>query len=169
MNPPVLVTPPSQPIVLLDDLAAHLRLDADDDLPLVEQLGEAATAYLDGWAGVLGRCVMPQTWQVAVDEAGDVVLPMPNVTVATVDYGDGPEALDVTPSVSGPVVTVTGTGTVTFTCALPERQLPQVQLIVKLLVAHWYANREEVNVAGSVTEMPMAASALMAPLRWRML
>jgi hypothetical protein len=159
---PVLITPPARPIVLLDDLAAHLRLDADDDLALVEQLGEAATAMIDGWTGVLGRCVMPQVWQGTVDAAGEVVLPMPDVTAAEVDYGDGPVALAVTASAAGPVVTVTGAGTVTFTCALPDRLLPQAQLIVKFLVAAWYANRE----AATADDVPKAAAALIATLRW---
>lgn len=160
---PVLVTPPSQPIVLLDDLVAHLRLDADDELALVEQLGEAATAYLDGWTGVLGRCVMEQVWRVTVDAAGDVVLPMPDVTEATADYGDGPVPLEVTASASGPVVTVTAAGEVTMTCAMPARLLPSAQLIVKLLVAHWFANREAVS--GAASELPFAASALIGALR----
>jgi hypothetical protein len=157
---PVLITPPARPIVLLDDLVAHLRLDADDDLALVEQLGEAATAMLDGWTGILGRCVMPQAWRVTVDAADDVVLPMPDVTAAEADYGDGPVALAVTASPAGPVVTVTGAGTVTFTCAMPDRLLPSAQLIVKMLVAAWYANRE------SSDDMPMAAGALISALRW---
>lgn len=163
---PVIVTPPADPIVLLDDLTLHLRLDHDDDLPLVEQLGLAAEAHLDGWAGLLGRCVKRQTWKVSAAGAGVLTLPMPDVIEAAADYGDGPVPLAISISDLGPAVTVSGPCEVSFTCALPERLLSAVKVVVKMLVAHWYANREAVSVGGASSEVPMAAAAIIAQLRW---
>ncbi len=162
---PIIVTPPTEPIVLLDEMSLHLRVDTDDDLTLIQSLCDAATAYLDGWSGILGRCVMPQTWRVSVAANGTVVLPMPNVTAALADYGAGPVALDVTDCAAGPMVAVTGACTITFTCALPDRLVPQVQTIVKLLVGHWYANRE--GVGQGAAELPLAVDALVSAMRWR--
>jgi len=162
---PTLVTPPADPVVLPDDLRLYLRVDHDDDLTLIESLGAAAVAHLDGWTGVLGRCIMPQTWQIAVDAAGEVVLPMPDVTAASADYGAGPVALAVTASALGPVVDVTDSCTVTFTCSMPAHLLPGVQAVVKMLVAHWYANREAVAMS-SATELPLAVNALIMQMRW---
>lgn len=162
---PTLVTPPTDPVVLLDDLRLYLRVDHDDDLTLIESLGAAAVAHLDGWSGLLGRCIMPQTWRITVDAAGEVVLPMPDVTAASADYGDGPVALAVTASALGPVVEVAGACTVAFTCAMPAHLLPGAQAVVKMLVAHWYANREAVATGGA-TELPLAANALIMQMRW---
>jgi len=38
---------------------------------------------------------------------------------------------------------------------------------IKMLVGHWYANRETVLVGSISKEFEFAASALLAPLRWK--
>ena len=44
--------------------------------------------------------------------------------------------------------------------------VPQpVKQAILLLVGHWYANREAVNVGNIVSELPMAVEALLAPYR----
>ena len=44
--------------------------------------------------------------------------------------------------------------------------VPQpIKRAMLLLVGHWYANREAVNVGSSVNEMPMAVDALLTPYR----
>jgi uncharacterized phiE125 gp8 family phage protein len=40
-----------------------------------------------------------------------------------------------------------------------------IKQALKLIVAHWYANRETVNVGNIVNEMPWAAGLLLRPLR----
>ena len=161
---PVLVAPPASKPVTLADAKDYLRVDHSDEDAVIAALLDAAVAHLDGWTGVLGRAIMPQTWRVSA-EAGDVVLPMPDVTAASVDYGDGAVALDVTATAAGPRVTLTQDGDVTFTCGLPAQLLPSAQMAVKLLVAHWYQNREA--VAGAQQTTPLAFDALVAALRWR--
>lgn len=161
---PTLITPPASMPVTLLDVKEHLRVDHDEEDALISGLISAAVAHLDGRAGVLGRCIMPQTWRVSA-EAGDVVLPFPDVTAASVDYGDGPVVLDVTATASGPCVTLAQAGDVTFTCAMPAHLLPAVQVAIKLLVGHWYATRE--TVGQSMEALPLAFDALIAPLRRR--
>lgn len=161
---PVLVTPPASKPVTLADAKEHLRVDHDDEDAVIAALLDTAVAHLDGWSGVLGRAIMPQTWRVSAP-AGDVVLPMPDVTAASVDYGDGPVVLDVTATASGPCVTLAQAGDVTFTCAMPAHLLPAVQVAIKLLVGHWYATRE--TVGQSMEALPLAFDALIAPLRRR--
>ena len=89
---PTLVTAPSADIVSIQDLKAHLRVTNSDEDLLIAALGDAARAYLDGWTGVLGRCIMPQTWQVKA-KAGTIVLPFPDVTSVSAAYLAGPEIL----------------------------------------------------------------------------
>jgi uncharacterized phiE125 gp8 family phage protein len=64
---PVLVTPPVAAPVSLAEAKAHLRVDFDDEDALISGLIDAATQHLDGWSGVLGRALMPQTWEMSLD------------------------------------------------------------------------------------------------------
>lgn len=122
----------------------------------------AAVAHLDGWRGVLGRAIMPQTWAVTVDAAGDYVLPMPDVTEATM----GGEPLTINATALGSQVTTDSAGTITFTCAMPDEQLPAARIMILLLVGHWFANREAVNIGNITSVIPMAADMLISALRW---
>lgn len=131
---------PTHPVVLLDDMKAHLRVLHDDEDLDIQALTDAATSWLDGWDGVLGRCIMPQTWLIEPsDLAAGFRLPDVNETVANED------------------------GSMTVTCAMPAEKLPSVQAAVKLLVGHWYLNREATGKG--MAEQPFAVRALLEPLR----
>jgi hypothetical protein len=146
-------------------MKAHLRVthDAEDDL--IEALTAAAVAYLDGWTGVLGRCIGSQVWRVTLDSAGAFALPMPDVTAASADYGQGAVALVVNPYGAGPLVEVTGPCDVTFTCQMRGPMAALVAQAVKLLVGHWYQNREAVGAA--MAETPLAFDMILSAIRWR--
>lgn len=145
-----LVTPPTADLASLADMKAYLRVDHDDEDALIGDLTAAAVAYLDGWGGVLGRCIMPQTW--AFDAvAGDVESPMPDVTAAT----QGGVAI----TTDGTFIAVPADGEVQITCALPSRYLPKVKGAVQMMVADWYDNR-------APGAMPAAAMAIIASMRW---
>lgn len=143
---PVLVTPPALQLVTLDEAKLHCRVDHADDDTLIAGYIAAAVGHLDGWTGVLGRCIMPQTWRVSAC-AGDVVLPMPDVTTASAAYEAGAEVLTITATALGPCVTITEDCDVTFTCAMPTGLLASAKIAVLLLVGHWYENREAVGEA----------------------
>ena len=106
---PLLVTPPGDTPVSLDEAKAHLRVESanTDEDDLITALVSSATAYLDGYSGILGRCLMPQTWRATFqsfldcDEApislpgkvGPTLrLPFPGVTAAVVKYYDANNA-----------------------------------------------------------------------------
>jgi hypothetical protein len=161
---PVLVTAPAGVPVTVAEAKEHLRVDHSADDTLISGLISAAVGHLDGWSGVLGRCIMSQVWRVSV-EAGEVVLPMPDVTAASAGYEAGATALTVTASALGPVVTVTEDCDVTFTCAMPAGLRAAVRVAVLLLVGHWYANREAVGQG--LSELPLSVDALVSPIRWR--
>ena len=61
--PPALVTPPSGAVVTLAAAKAHLRVDHDLDDSAIGALIAAAEAHLDGYGGILGRCLLTQTWR----------------------------------------------------------------------------------------------------------
>jgi len=162
---PYQIAPPTALPVSLETLKRHLRIDAtysDFDEQLRELLA-SAVAYLDGPRGVLGRCLMAQTWAVDVTAEGTYTLPMPDVTGATVDYGDGSEALEVTRTAAGPQVRVTGAGTVEFTCEMPAINRPAVERAVKFLVEIDFERPE--GPAASALEAALQSS--IAAIRWR--
>jgi uncharacterized phiE125 gp8 family phage protein len=61
--PPVLIDPPETAPVTVAEVKAQLRITGAEDDALIQAMIDAATAYLDGWSGVLGRCLVDQTWR----------------------------------------------------------------------------------------------------------
>lgn len=160
---PTLVTPPATLPVTLAEAKAHCRVDGDYDDVVLTSLVAAAVGHLDGWTGVLGRCIVSQTWRVQA-VAGDVVLPMPDVTAAIAGYAAGASDLTITATAGGPQVTITEDCAITFTCAMPDHLQAAVKVAVLLLVGHWYANREAVGAA--MAETPMTVQMLVDQMRW---
>lgn len=179
-----LVVPPSTPAVTLAEAKEHLRVTHSAEDSAITALVAAATAHLDGANGVLGRAIMPQSYDLLLDRfpSGAIKLPVgPVVSVTGVwrtdDEGDeelvpaedyevdaGERDGWIVPVSSWPstmetinsvrVRWVAGTG-----CPTP------VRMAILLLVGHWYENREAVGAAAS--ELPLGVSALISP--WRRL
>lgn len=63
MLSPVLTVPPAILPVSLVEAKEHLIVEVDDHDDLITGLIEAATAYLDGWSGILGRALITQSWR----------------------------------------------------------------------------------------------------------
>jgi uncharacterized phiE125 gp8 family phage protein len=91
MYRPVLVTAPSITPVTLAEVKSHCRATdfTDDDVSLTGLLA-AATSHLDGWTGILGRCLCEQTWWQDFDCFQPCLrLPLfPVISVSSVKYTD---------------------------------------------------------------------------------
>lgn len=167
---PELVTKPTADVVSVRDLREYLRVDGNDEDFLIQTLRDAAVSYLDGWGGVLGRAIMPQTWREEYETGGDLRLSLPDVSSVTVTVRDAAGAWQagvgtLSRDGLGWVVTVDTSASVRvdYVCALPDTLRPSVVMAIKMLVAHWFDNR---GLAGaSLSEWPMAVDALLAPLR----
>lgn len=88
---PVRTVPPTELPVSLDQLRMHLKDPDRAEDNLILMFAEAAVGHLDGWAGILGRCLCTQTWRRDYDgfpACGIVDLPFPDVASATVAYTD---------------------------------------------------------------------------------
>lgn len=172
-----LVTPPTAPLVTAEDLRAHLRVDGTDQDGKIAAFLAAALSLLDGWRGILGRAIMPQTWAQEFCGWGVLRLAMPDVTEVRVtgyDADDNEVAPDIATlavDAGGAYVTASGPAVarvvVEFDCGLPEAQLPAVRVAAMMLVANWFENREAVVVGGAVAALPFAVDCLIEPLRWR--
>jgi len=91
---PVQISAPAAEPVTLADVKSHLRVFHTDDDAMIESLITAAVADLDGYAGILGRCMVSQEWQQDFKEWDwRFRLPFPNVSTATITYKDADDAL----------------------------------------------------------------------------
>jgi hypothetical protein len=135
---PHLVTPPASLPVSLADMKAHLRAAHNDDDADIDAKQAGAVAMLDGWGGLLGRCIMPQVWAIDVEGPGPHLLPFPDATGVAAGPEDNPVGVEVTRTALGPVVTVSvpegDAVTVRATYGLPATRLPAAQSLVKLMV-----------------------------------
>jgi uncharacterized phiE125 gp8 family phage protein len=66
----------------------HCRVSTAVDDELFEALIDVAVQHFDGWNGVLGRCMISQTWDQHYDDFKSMVLPFPTLTITTVKYDD---------------------------------------------------------------------------------
>ena len=89
MTAPIRTVAPSETPVTLADAKAHLRVDHGDEDTLIGALVSAATEYLDGWDGILGRCLVTQTWTLERDESCDFLAPFPQAALVSEVTADG--------------------------------------------------------------------------------
>lgn len=78
-------------------LKAHLRVDGTHDDVLIEEYLAAAVAELDGPTGLLGRCILPQVWQLELSHwhPSPIRLPVEPVRHVIVRYTDAAGAEQV--------------------------------------------------------------------------
>lgn len=88
---PVRTAAPAVLPVSLAEAKLHLGYDAADRDAEITAFLAAAVDRLDGWSGLLGRCLVEQTWRQdlpAFPDSDTIRLPFPNVSAATVKYSD---------------------------------------------------------------------------------
>lgn len=185
---PVLVTPPVDPVLTLEEVKAHCRVDSSDEDTLFSALVDAASSHLDGWMGILGRCLVSQNWKREFDCWSVFELPLEPVqsVVAITFFDDTGIEQTVDPSIyqlhvratrtvvgcradknwptadfsKGPVTVIWQSGY--GTAADVPTAIKQAML---LLIGHWYEQREGVVVGTIASELPLAVDALLAPYR----
>ncbi|WP_299734664.1 head-tail connector protein [uncultured Roseobacter sp.] len=85
----VRIADPVELPVSRDEFKGHMSIDFDDDDALLDMYLQAATDHLDGLSGLLGRCMVTQTWRVSFSDWADAVeLPLPDVSDAVLTYVD---------------------------------------------------------------------------------
>lgn len=175
MNPPVLVTPPPGPggIVTTSELRTVLKIDTIEEDAYLESLRAQAVARLDGWSGLLGRCILPQSWSQDFPVWGTLRLAFPDVSEATVRGFDAdgaevaPDTSALEHDVNGSYVVAAGPPVVrvrvTFTASMPAGLLPSVREAVELRVAMRYLDREGLQ---DVRSYERQEEGVIARLRW---
>lgn len=176
------IAPASEPVTL-DEAKLHCRVDHDDDDDLIEGLIAAATGYLDGWTGILGRALITQTWRqdfhCFADRMRLSLLPVASITSVTYyDASNEQQTLDdgvygLFTDGAGPYVGLKPDQTwpgvygrrdavsVTYVAGAAEAPAA-IKAAMLLMIGHWYANREAASDAPR-TALPMAVDALLRP------
>lgn len=176
-----LITAPTNLPVTLTEAKNHLRVSGDLDDTYITSLIEAAAGFVDGIYG-MGFCLMPQTWEMALDRFNsEVKIPIyPVSSVASVAYVDSEGAEQTVASSvyqlnnygSSPNITlkynqnwptsrnIADAVKIRFIAgfeSLPE----DLKHAVLLLVGHWYENREAATSSGTFSETPFAVKAIL--------
>lgn len=188
MYAPVKTAAPASAPVTLVQAKAHLRVDHDDEDDKITAFVAAATEYLDGWTGILGRAIVEQTWRQDFDGfARCLRLPLAPVSAIssvtyldangdsqTVSSGDYQLLADARGAFvrfdsdfAYPAVQSDGPNVhVTFVAGYSddEADIPApLKSAILLLAAHYYENREA--AATPLEELPLGVKALLAPYR----
>lgn len=167
-----LVTPPAAQPITLTEVKEQARVSHDDEDLLLQHYIDAATAWLDGPAGTLGRCLVTQTWRAELPTvARPIWLPFPDSIVDSAVFSDeegGELAYHVLMQDQRPLLRpTTGLGrpaAITFTAGYgaPPDVPAAIRQAMLLLVTQWYEYRQ---VTGESTSLPFAVDALLAPYR----
>lgn len=107
MFSPVRVSAPAVSPISLSEVKARLKVDhAEDDATILAYI-EAATRRLDGWDGILGRCLINQAWELRLPDwpcGRRIILPFPHCSNISVSYSAaGAEQVGVPPDNVSPV------------------------------------------------------------------
>lgn len=182
------VTPPVAAPITLAEARTHLRSDtsfapdAAEDA-LITGLIDAAVNWLDGWTGVLGMALMPQTWEMALDAFPnlEIMVPLgPVISVASISYTDAAGAAQVLPGASYSIdvqgarvrpvdfwpVTATSMAAVKIRWVAGQGCPPAIRAAILILIGHWYGAGREPVVTGTIAqEVPLTVATLIAPFR----
>lgn len=184
----VVVIEPPEPVVTVDEAKLHCRIDETDTLSdsLIETYISAATAWLDGPGGWLGRALGVQVleWQSCSWPCDGFRLPyLPLIDVISISYIDpqgvsqilpipNPWTFSGAPAIRGKAGDVKiryragyGVSDDSDPAAWTNNIPNPIKVAIFLLVNHWYENREAVSVTGSPSAIPFGAAALLSTYR----
>lgn len=163
------VAAPTEALISLADAKDHCRIAAGTDHfdGVIADCIDAAMAYLDGYRGILGRCIMAQDWEIDLPCLGRHRLPLPDVTeVSALDAEGEVVACELVQDARGSSVILSAAATVRFTAEMPQELRPSVKRAALLLIGLWFREREAVVTGATPTALPMAVDALLSPVRW---
>jgi uncharacterized phiE125 gp8 family phage protein len=188
---PVRTAAPAADLMTLAEAKKHCRVDHSEEDDVIAGLLAAATAWLDGYSGVLGRALINQTWRLNLScwPACRIRLPLAPVsaitsikyyntanvqqTLGSSNYGLIEDALSPAaqwalnaslPSLyerPDAIEVLFVAGYGADASAVPAA----IVVAAKMLVAHWYRTRETVNIGNITSELPFTVGALIQPLR----
>lgn len=187
---PVRVTGPAADPVSVSEVKAWARIDGTDSDTLLTSMLAGAVAHLDGYSGILGRCLINQTWRVSFRTWKPYFyLPFPDVTaVSSVKYFDEANVEQTVSSGLYQLVETDSASFVRFTDDFTDPGLyddrldairvefvagygdassdvPEaIRIAIMMIASQWYENREATQPQ-TFQELPNGAQALLRPYR----
>lgn len=180
-----LITAPASTPVSLAEAKTYCRvLDSNSDT-LLTSLIAAATSYLDGPNGYLGRAIITQTWELYLDDFSSAIrIPFgPVASVSSVKYYDTANTLQTITSTNYAVDLVsrdqwivpvstyswpavaTGINNVIIQFVAGTATAPDaIKSAMLMLISQWF-EMPEASSEKPVTELPHAVTALLANFR----
>ncbi len=191
---PVQTVAPSAPLLTLDEVKRHCRVELPqpDDDAVLNGLMLAATAYLDGYSGVLGRALINQTWRINLScwPACRLRLPFsPVSSIVSIKYYDAANVQQALSAANWSLLEdarspYAGWALNASLPSLYERAdaievlfvagygatadtVPEaIRVAAKILIATWFENREASVVERATLEkLPFSVDALLSPFR----
>ena len=181
-----LTVPPTLPLVTLAEAKAWCNIDHDDDDVLVQAMIDGWSSWLDGYSGVVGQALSPQTYALTYDAFpnGTISLPIgPLMSVTSVAYVDSEGSTMTVPAldyqadateIEGRISPVNGwpaTGatinavTITFQAGYALAACPEaIKTALKMLVSATYENRGA-EIGGTFDAIPFPVKAFLMPYR----
>ncbi|WP_298958379.1 head-tail connector protein [uncultured Roseibium sp.] len=190
MLKPKRITAPAEAPVSVAEAKAHLRVDSSDEDVLILSLLNAAVEKFDGRTGLLGRCLVTQTWSVKQSSFQGhraIRLPFPDVDAASVvlKYFDvdnveqtyasanysvhedevGGFVLRNSDVIWPTVYDRPDAVSVEFAAGFGAADdVPSgIKAAILLTVGHLYEHREDVTMSGKGGMLPAGAQSLIAP------
>lgn len=185
---PLRTVAPALDLLDLEEVKRHLNVDHNDDDELISAYIAAATAHFDGYSGILGRCLISQTWvqQFHYWPTCELRLAFPDVQSVEISYRDAENASQTLPSSMYRLVESVSASyvewdqsfnspslydrldaiSITMACGYGATQADvpaAIRIAARMLVAHLYENREAVGAA--LSETPFGVVALVSPYR----
>lgn len=157
---------------------------------LLNEMIAAATDYLDGPTGILGRAICTQTWRMEFSAwPAGIIVPVDPIRAVTVQcyaassgsWGDAPGGAYIlaagvgsSPQLSRNAgLLLPDLGALPFPIRIdveagfggPEDVPPAIRAVIGMLVDHWFRHRGVVAIGNVSAEIEMTVSPLLA--RWR--
>lgn len=177
------ISEPDVEPVSLDEAKEHLNVEHDEKDDLIESYISAARAYLENWCHIV---IAESEWELTLDsfpEEGISLTRFPLISVTSIKYDDE-DGAEQTLGTSNYTVDASGAfgwvvpiedgwpGVISAINAVRVRFMagwandsnvstapPELKQAIKLLVGHFYDNREAVG-PGSLAALPFAVEAL---------
>lgn len=193
MYQPELISLPAELPITLADAKLHLRVEGGDEDVLINSLIAAAVNHLDGWSGILKRCLITQTWAVFADKFSQKIrLPLvPIGSIVSVKYKNSSDVETIIDALSydffedslGAVLRFKNSFAlptdlaeiralrIEFTAGydLADAVPASIKAALLLMIGHAYENREGVVVGTISSELPLGVYSLLSPYRRRVI
>jgi uncharacterized phiE125 gp8 family phage protein len=186
---PVRTVAPASPLFSLAEARAWVKVEGPDEDAILTLLIDAATAQLDGWEGILGRCLVTQTWRQDFDGFGPKLrLPLAPLVEGSVSvtYRDeagatqtaNPALYHVVTDVRGPVVRLADgqswpaaavrpdavSVTARYGYGAPADVPAAIRFAAFLAIADGFRNRES-QIIGTIVAENLSRNMALAPFR----